>query len=201
MNIFLLDLETTGLNPYHDSIIELCIKKLNEDIIYETLCKPSITFNGKFISEKITNITKITHNDIKHNGISQFKLCENFYKFLKDNTSKDDNPIYIIAHNGNMFDMVFIRNLFRLGSQYINDNLNIKINKLLKRIKCLDTLLLSKLIIKDINSYSQSSLCSYYKISSVGLHRAKNDVLVLEKIYNNLILNISDNIENIYNSL
>lgn len=201
MNIFILDLETTGLNPYHDSIIELCIKKINEDIIYETFCKPSVTYNGKFVSDKITNITNITHEDIENNSISQLKLCEKFYKFLKDNVSKDEKPIYIIAHNGNMFDMVFIRNLFRVGSQYIDNKINIKINKILQRIKCLDTLLLSKLIIKDINSYSQISLCNYYQISTLGLHRAKNDVLALENIYNNLIKNISQNIEDIYNSL
>ena len=41
MNTFIFDLETTGLNPYHDSIIEIAIKKFNEDISYETFVKPT----------------------------------------------------------------------------------------------------------------------------------------------------------------
>ena len=31
MNTFVLDFETTGLNPYHHEIIEVAIKKYKED--------------------------------------------------------------------------------------------------------------------------------------------------------------------------
>ena len=34
MNTFILDFETTGLNPYHNEIIEVAIKKYKEDNIY-----------------------------------------------------------------------------------------------------------------------------------------------------------------------
>lgn len=202
MNIFLLDLETTGLNPYHDSIIELHIKLLNKNIEYGTLVKPTNTYNGKFVTDKITNITKITHEEILNNGISQLKLCENLYKFLKNNTINNDDDIYIIAHNGLSFDLVFIRNLLRLTDEHITENISNKIHKIFDRIKCIDTLLLSKLIIKNINSYTQYSLCNHFNIETEGLHRAKNDVYALENIYNHLI-NIS-NIKDpqlIFNSL
>ena len=82
MNTFIFDLETTGLNPYHDSIIEIAIKKFNEDISYETFVKPSNLYDGKFVPKLITEITKITHEDIANNGISQFMACQYFFKFL-----------------------------------------------------------------------------------------------------------------------
>ena len=112
MNTFVFDLETTGLNPFHDDIIEIAIKKLNSDIIYHSYVKPTKTFDGKFVPEIVTNITKITHDIISELGISQFMACQYLFKFIKKH-SKDCEYIYLIAHNGISFDMLFIYNLLK----------------------------------------------------------------------------------------
>ena len=41
-NTFVLDFETTGLNPYHDEIIEIAIKPYGKKEIYTKLTKPLI---------------------------------------------------------------------------------------------------------------------------------------------------------------
>ena len=58
MNTFILDFETTGLNPYHNEIIEIAIKKFNSDKIYSDLVKPKLE-NGRYISDKIIQITEM----------------------------------------------------------------------------------------------------------------------------------------------
>ena len=40
-NTFLIDFETTGLNPYHDEIIEFAIKKYNDVSHIQSLVKPN----------------------------------------------------------------------------------------------------------------------------------------------------------------
>ena len=37
INLFFLDFETTGLNPYLNDIIEIAIKKYGSDDFYQTL--------------------------------------------------------------------------------------------------------------------------------------------------------------------
>ena len=36
----ILDFETSGLNPYHDDIIEIAMKVMDSDIQFTTLIKP-----------------------------------------------------------------------------------------------------------------------------------------------------------------
>ena len=58
MNIFILDFETSGLNPYRDDIIEIGIKKYMGDESYQTLVIPE---SKNLISDQITRITNITN--------------------------------------------------------------------------------------------------------------------------------------------
>lgn len=204
MNTYVFDLETTGLNPFHDDIIEIAIKKLNTDIIYHSYVKPTKTFNGKFVPEIVTNITKITHDMILELGISQFMLCQYLFKFIKKH-SNDNEYIYLIAHNGISFDMLFIYNLLKRFINSIDDNKKKFYINIYNKLRCIDTLVLSKLLLPKIKSYSQGKLCNIYNIQQLNPHSAMGDVNDLEKIYNNLIEKIinknSEYIYNLYNSL
>lgn len=204
MNTYVFDLETTGLNPFHDDIIEIAIKKLNTDIIYHSYVKPTKTFNGKFVPEIVTNITKITHDMILKLGISQFMLCQYLFKFIKKH-SNDNEYIYLIAHNGISFDMLFIYNLLKRFITNIDDNKKEYYINIYNKLRCIDTLVLSRLLLPEIKSYSQTNLCNIYNIQQLNPHSAMGDVNDLEKIYNNLIEKIinknSEYIYNLYNSL
>ena len=60
VDIFFLDFETTGLNPYHDDPIEIAIKKMNTKNYYQTLVKPRINgIHYRYISPKIKSITNL----------------------------------------------------------------------------------------------------------------------------------------------
>jgi len=201
MNTFIFDLETTGLNPYHDSIIEIAIKKFNEDISYETFVKPSNLYDGKFVPKLITEITKITHEDIVNNGISQFMACQYFFKFLSKNTDRQGD-IYLVAHNGISFDMIFVYNLLKNYANNSPEEKSIKYKNIYKRIKCIDTLNLSRYLLPKRGLYTQASLCRTYNIHQENPHRAKGDVEDLEKLYNELLKILkTDNNSYIYNIL
>jgi DNA polymerase III alpha subunit (gram-positive type) len=183
MNTFILDFETTGLNPYHNEIIEIAIKKFNSDKIYSDLVKPKLE-NGRYISDKIIQITNITNIDIDERGISQIQGCINLFNFIKEN-SEPLVPIYIIAHNGTTFDFIYLHMLVRRYKEYcFKNNINcIDLLAIFNRFVYIDTLLLSRFLLPARKYYSQKSLCITYKIKQNYAHRAYGDVADLEKIY------------------
>ncbi len=183
MNTFILDFETTGLNPYHNEIIEIAIKKFNSDKVYSDLVKPKLE-NGRYVSDKITSITTITNHDIDERGITQIQACINLFTFIKENTDPE-TPIYLIAHNGTTFDFIYLMMLVRRYKSYCieSDITFLDVLQLYNRIVYIDTLLLSRFLLPRRQYYSQKSLCITYKIEQLNAHRAYGDVADLEKIY------------------
>ena len=59
MKIFVYDFETTGLNPFHDKIIDFCFYDLLTGKKVEGLVNPE-----REISSKITEITGITNEQL-----------------------------------------------------------------------------------------------------------------------------------------
>tara|TARA_B100000902_G_C27117199_1_gene816724 strand:+ start:229 stop:972 length:744 start_codon:yes stop_codon:yes gene_type:complete len=158
--ICILDFETTGLNPEVDEIIEYAIKKYKSDININNFVKP----NFMEVSDRITEITSITSDMLNESGITQREACEHIDSFLVDN-----NIEYVLAHNGHRFDYLFLKNLFKRN------------NKILPKLKYVDTIQVFKDIIK-LNSYSQKSLCKKYGIVQENAHRAIGDVIDLSNL-------------------
>lgn len=181
-NTFILDFETTGLNPYHDEIIEIAIKPYDKNIIYTKLTKP---LKVKKLHKKIVEITKITDELLESEGIYIYNAFEEMIEFIKSNIT-DDGPIYLMAHNGTMFDFILLQNLFRNYNNNIN-TLSEEVKNIYNRFFYVDTLLLSRLLLPDRFSYSQNTLAKYYSIEQKAAHRAFGDVVVLEEIYENII--------------
>ena len=180
-NTFILDFETTGLNPYHDEIIEIAIKPYGKNTIYTKLTKPLKT---KKLHHKIVEITKITDQLLESEGIYVYNAFEEMIEFIKSNIT-DDGPIYLLAHNGTMFDFILLQTLFK---NYNNVNtLSEEVKNIYNRFYYFDTLLLSRLLLPDRFSHSQNSLAKYYSIEQKAAHRAFGDVMVLEEIYENII--------------
>ena len=188
MNTFILDLETTGLSPESDQIIEIAIKQFDTDNSFSSLVKP-IKKNGRYICDRIIEITGISNEMIKDEGISSKSSCEQLFNFIFEKSSKDDQPIFLLAHNGKRFDFVFIQRLFRAYTEYaITNKINIiNMIELHKRFKYIDTLHLARFVLPNIPSHSQKNLAIYYKLIQENAHRALSDVLDLEYIYKCLI--------------
>ena len=183
-NTCILDLETTGLSPVKDEIIEVAVKLYSKDISYTTIVKPTKVgkakpgYHGAYILPVITEITGITNLDIYKHGIPQEAMIHNVYNFLIEN-----NIRYIISHNGERFDFIFIKLLFN------------KYNLDYRKFIFIDSLCLIKNILNsmnvNLNSYSQSNLCKYLNITQENAHRAMGDVIDLENMVNLILTNYS----------
>jgi DNA polymerase III alpha subunit (gram-positive type) len=184
INLYFLDFETTGLNQYHDEVIEIGIKKFDEENEYTTLVVPE-NENGihyKYVSKKITEVTGITDKDIIDHGISPEEATFGMYKYIVDTCG--EGPIYLIAHNGLSFDFIFFK---RLIHKYITAekqrtrSTSIDLD-IINRIRYHDTLLMARYLIPN-DRVSQPILCKRFNVKNEKEHRAMGDVDSLIKLY------------------
>lgn len=180
MTIFIIDFETTGLNPYHNKLIEVAIKVHGTEKQYTSLI--NIREN---LTEKITEITNIT-NEMLSSAPSTRSVYKEFIEFINNNLDDSDN--YMIAHNGLTFDFIFLKRIY--------ETLDIDI----PTFKYVDTLLMSRYLHPRLNSHKMSTLChkNIYNVQNDSEHRAMSDVRTLEKIYDKLITKSKLNIHDIY---
>lgn len=153
-----LDLETTGLDPAYDEIIEIAaIKYANGEKISEftTLVKPE-----NRIDEYITELTGITNEMVKDAPKIE-KVLPDLMNFLGDSV--------IIGHNAN-FDINFLydNNMLCLNEPFTND--------------FIDTMRISRRLFKDIR-HRLVDLANEFKISADVQHRAMADCDVTQKVY------------------
>ena len=181
-NIVILDFETSGLNPYHDDIIEIGAKVYQSDKTFSTLVIPK-SLNP--ISEKIINITNITNKMLKEQGKEWSKACQDFIEWLLSVFSPHSVNL-LVSHNGDSFDFLFFRKML----QDMKKEHHIHMDGI--HIQYIDTILLAKRTLPKRYSYSQSSLCKTYQIQNDAEHRAMGDVLALEKLFEKLINNVPD---------
>ena len=170
-----LDFETSGLNPYHDDIIEVAMKVLDSDNSYSTLIKPK---SNECISPTITRLTGITNKMLAREGIDWIDAYNQMNDWLLSLKNKDsDNKYCIISHNGESFDFIFLKRIFK------------------------DLKSMNKRTISDKNILYLQTLIN---ISSEGNHRAMNDILALEDLFNKLIEDLNKKLnkrKNIYDNL
>ena len=183
MNIFVLDFETTGLNPYLNEPIEIAIKKLNKRQNFQSLIIPSENnIHYKYIPPEIVELTNITDSMIDIDGVDKYTVIFNVCKFLETNTN-EDSPIYILSHNGNSFDFLIFRKLiYDYNKNHDYDKIE---STFIDRIKYIDTILVAKLFIKN-EKLNQPRLCQKYNIHNNNEHRAYGDILALEQLYEKL---------------
>ncbi len=155
------DVETTGLNPISDRIIEIgCC----EFISFKPLKEFSTLVNaGKSIPPHVTKINNIT-NEMLSSAPLEDEVYYYFCSFIKD--VLEGNAV-IVAHNAS-FDMNFLSNtLERLGFS--------------GTLYYLDTLELARCYLK-LSNHKQTTVAQYFNIPIGNAHRAKDDALVCGKI-------------------
>ena len=164
-NLVSLDLETTGLSPGKDKIIEIGAVKTdsngNQIEEFNSLVNPGI-----LISDFIENLTGISNDDVL-NSLKFVDIVDEFQSFLDDSI--------IIGHNIE-FDLRFL------------SEEGLKLNN-----KFVDTWRFSQIMLPDLLDLSLGSICNYLDINQQNAHRALSDskftlevFLLLSEKYKNL---------------
>lgn len=146
-----LDLETTGLSPQYDEIIEICAIKIDngEEIErFQTLVKPE-----NEIDEYISELTGIT-NELVADAPHIKDVLPSLINFLSD--------WVIVGHNVN-FDINFVYDncLEYMNSYFKND--------------FVDTMRLSRKVVPALKHHRLEDLVKYFNIEIEGAHRAAYD--------------------------
>ena len=167
------DIETTGLDPMYDEIIEIGAIKIEngkEIETFNTLIKPEYE-----IDEFITELTGIT-NEMLKNAPPIDEVLPKFMTFIKDSI--------ILGHNVN-FDINFIYD------NLINEDMYPITNDFV------DTLRLSRRLLPELKHHRLSDLANYYKIDTTGSHRSLKDVRITIEIFKKL----EELVENKYSTI
>lgn len=161
------DVETTGLSPVNDKIIEVAAVLFeNGEIIrsYTSLVNPEV-----FVPYSATAINHIT-NEMVQNAPKENVVFAELVEFLGDALKQ---KTAICAHNAS-FDMNFLsETLMRLGYD--------------GKISYVDTLSLSRSLIKGLHNYKQDTVAMYFHLVNNQAHRAVADAEICGKILWNLL--------------
>lgn len=157
-----VDIETTGLSPQYDEIIEIAAIKYmsGEKVdIFSTLVKPKYE-----IDEYITELTGIT-NEMVSTAPEITECIADFKEFI-------DNEI-IVGYNVN-FDINFLYdNLLKYCDEKLSNNF-------------VDVMRIAKRVLPDLSHHRQKDIAEYYGISIDGAHRAEADCLMCNECFENL---------------
>ena len=161
------DVETTGLSPMNDKIIEVAAVLFeNGEIIkgYSSLVNPEV-----FIPYSATAINHNTNEMVK-DAPKECIVYAELVDFLGDALKQQTT---ICAHNAS-FDMNFLsETLMRLGYD--------------GKISYVDTLSLSRSLIKGLHNYKQDTVAMYFDLVNNQSHRAVTDAEICGKILWNLL--------------
>ena len=155
------DVETTGLNPLENEIIEIGALKVRDGKVAERFMefiKPTVS-----ISPAITSLTGIT-NDMVAGARPRCSAISDFLDFCEEDV--------LIGHNVS-FDYSFMK------CSAAADGLPFE-------KMGIDTLKIAQKVLKDLDSKSLGSLCDYYHIENKSAHRAYHDALATAKLYQTL---------------
>lgn len=156
------DLETTGMKYETDEIIEIsAVKVLGGEVVdtYSTLVNP-----GCHVPYDISSITGIMDDMIE--GCPDVETAlKGFIDFAGD--------MILTGHNIRGFDLRFIyRDCERFWGKTLGNDY-------------FDTVLLSRIYLPK-RSHSLVDMASYYNIPAEGAHRALNDCIMTQKVYEHL---------------
>jgi CRISPR-associated protein Cas2 len=167
-----IDVETTGLNPDKDQIIEIGALKVdhNEKIgSYDAL----IRIDGE-IPQNIETLTGITTSMVNENGRNLNDVITEFIMFLQN--------LPVVAHNVD-FDIRFLSNAcVKCGIPLLTN-------------RCIDTLALSRRLIKGLPDYKLGTIAAYFGIDTGNTHRSLGDCEMTWRLYEKLLNLMKSNSE------
>ena len=161
------DVETTGLSKDRDRVIQIgAVKYINGQVeeVYSTLINPCM-----HISEAASRVCHIT-DDMVASAPKESEVLYDFLGFLGDAL---EGETALVAHNAS-FDMGFLSEMLERNGQSA-------------KLKYVDTLDLSRRIVKDTPNYKQLTIAKYFGIEICNAHQADDDARVCGSIFTNLV--------------
>ena len=156
----IFDLETTGISPNYDEVIEISALKVKGGEVvdeFNTLVNP-----GRKIPFGATKVNGITNAMVAEAPAFSHVLAE-FLDFAEG--------LVLVGHNIARFDMKFI---WRDAEQYFGE---------IPQNNYVDTLQVARKYLPKMDHHRLVDLAEYYGISSEGAHRALNDCYMNQKVY------------------
>lgn len=163
----IFDIETTGLSPETEEIIELSAIRVSGGSVVSEFS--SLVNPGMMIPDLAADITGITDDMVK--GAPEIsQVIKEFVAYIGD--------CPLVGHNIRRFDLKFIqRDVQRcLGKTLTN--------------KTIDTLTVAKRLFPDMSSRSLESLAYHYNLSYKGAHRALADCYINKNVYDRMLRDI-----------
>lgn len=160
-----IDLETTGLNPNKDEIVEIgAVKFINgkKTELYNALVKSKVP-----ISKEATAVNHITNKMLKEIGTPSNIVYAELSKFFERVLSGD---VILTLYNAD-FDLPFLKKALE-NHGYSG------------KIRYIDAYVIAKVDIEygDIENYKQATVAKYLNIPEVEFHRALPDAMVCGQI-------------------
>lgn len=152
------DLETTGLSPEKDQIIEIGAVKIRDGKIsgkYNCIIHPEIE-----VSDFIINLTGISR-DMLEKGISLKEGVEGFLEFSED--------FPVLGHNV-MFDYKFMK----MAAASFKHNFE---------KQGVDTLQVARKLLSGLENKKLETLCAHYDYVNQAVHRAYDDALATAVVF------------------
>ena len=166
--VIVLDLETTGLSPYCESITEIAAARLIDGQIIDTFHR--LVNPQRPIPRFITRLTGITDEMVK-DAPAIADVLDDLRSFLGDDI--------IVAHNAG-FDYKFLCHNFEQHKGFMLTNKTLCTAKLARRVH------------SDLPSKKLGALCQHYGIINEAAHRAMGDVKATVQVFNSMIKTLSD---------
>lgn len=160
------DTETTGIKAEKDRIIEIAAYDPVNDLYFEKLINPGIP-----IPAEATAIHHIS-NEMVADAPSFELVIPEFIKFC-------EGEALLIAHNNDAFDYQFLKAEFS------------RCKVPLPAWKFLDSLKWARRYRKDLPRHTLQSLREVYGIPANNAHRALDDVVVLHRLFSQMIDDLS----------
>lgn len=161
MNYVAFDIETTGLNPKYDKIIEIGAVRVRDGEPVDTFS--TFVNPAKSLPARIVELTGIHDTDVAGAPYID-EILDAFLAFVGDDV--------LLGHNI-LFDYSFVKKA--------------AVNQ--KRIfekQGIDTLRIAKRFLSELESRQLGFLCDYYQIN-LDAHRALNDAVAAHRLYTILV--------------
>lgn len=154
------DLETTGIRPDYDSIIEISAVKVAGGKVMDTFS--SLVNPGRPIPYGATKVNGISDEMVADEPALDM-VFPDFMEFIGEDI--------LVGHNIHSFDMKFIwRAAEELFGQTISNDY-------------IDTLPMARRCLPQLSHHKLVDISTYYRISTAGAHRALNDCMMNQQCF------------------